>query len=52
MARRWSATVGAGTLRAVRVRQDARIPAPGEKTWLIAGVLAYHVVLLGDICFC
>ena len=27
-------------------------PRPGEKTWLIAGVLAYHVVLLGDICFC
>ena len=30
----------------------ARIPAPGEKTWLIADVLAYHVVLLGYICFC
>lgn len=27
-------------------------PRPGEKTWLIADVLAYHVVLLGDICFC
>lgn len=38
-----------GTSRAVR--QDARIPAPGEKTWLIAGVLAYHVVLLGDSVF-
>ena len=52
MARRWSATVEAGTLRAVRVRQDARIPAPGEKAWLIAGVLAYRVVLLSDVCFC
>jgi len=38
--------------RKIITRRTARIPAPGEKTWLIAGVLAYHVVLLGDICFC